>query len=163
MFRELFLVVFLFFALNLSAKSNDFKLQDDLAVIEIIDAELHELVDSLIENEKNMEYYDLNLQFYIDINHRKGITLLSVGSSHTLLKSGKEIGCVKFGEHNVIVSSNIDSSFFKDTGVKTEHQYYQPIEQKVDSSGIVMLDIFEDDSYTQWYYRVINGEFIKLP
>lgn len=145
------------------AKSEDVETKDTLAVLKIVNTELQTIVDSLFIYEKNMDYYDSSLVFYIDVQHRNDITLLSVGSFHKILKSGNEIGCLTIKNHIFIVSSNCETNLFKKTGCKKRYDFYEPLEQNEDGSEGIVIDIYEDDSYTQWNYRLINGKLIKVP
>lgn len=163
MLKKYYLLI-CFACLNIMVvKSKNIEINDSLAVLKVENNELLNIVDSLLEHEKTMEYYDSNLVFYVDILHRKGITLLSIGSFHKIIKTGNEIGCFTVKNHFFIVSSNYETKLFKRTKCKRKFNFYQSQERINDSSGDVIIDIYEDDSYTQWNYRLINEKFNKIP
>jgi hypothetical protein len=51
---------------------------------------------------------------------------------------------------------------FERTKDTIKFDFYQPQEEIYDSSGYVIIDIYEDDRYTQWNYILLNGNFIKI-
>lgn len=143
-------------------KSENIKTNDSLVVLKIVNTELQTIVDSLSIHEEDMNYYDSSLVFYIDVQHREGITLLSVGSFHKIMKSGSEAGCFMVKNHFFIVTSNYETNLFKKTKYKKKYSFYEPSERTEDDSGDIVIDIYEDDSYTQWNYRLID-KLIKIP
>ncbi|HPZ35818.1 MAG TPA: hypothetical protein PL038_01240 [Bacteroidales bacterium] len=144
------------------AKSENIGINDSLPILKVENNELLNIIDSFLEHEKLMEYYDSNLVFYIDILNRNGFTLVSFNSNDKFIKIGNEIGCFMFKDHFFIVSSNIETNLFERTKDKIKFDFYQPQEEIYDSSGYVIIDIYEDDRYTQWNYLLLNGNFIKI-
>lgn len=145
----------------MSVKSENIKTNDTLVVLMVVNTDLKKVVDSLLTHEKNMDYYNSSLVFYIDVLHRESITILSIGSFHNAMKSGNEIGCFKVDNHFFIVSCNYETSLFKRTKCKIRFDFYKPLEEIEDDLEYIIIDIYEDDSYTQWNYILINGKLIK--
>jgi len=157
-------ILLLAFCINIMiAKSENVNTSDSLIVLKVENIELKKIVDSLVEYEKTMEYYDSNLVFYIDIQYRQSIVLVSLGSFHDILKSGNEIGCFNEKKHIFIVSSNYETNFFKITKSKKWFEFYRPLEGIEKSSEDIVIDVYEDDSYTQWNYRLIGDDLKKTP
>lgn len=161
MLKKYLLICFVCFNI-MFAKSENIGINDSLPILKVENNELLNIIDSLLEHEKSMEYYDSNLVFYIDILNRNGITLVSIGSYHIVTKIGTEIGCFTFKNNFFIVTSNIETNLFERTKDKIKFDFYQPQEEIYDSSGYVIIDIYEDDRYTQWNYILLNGNFIKI-
>jgi len=163
LYKSLIYLCFICFSVYVFEESANVEKNDFLPVLKIENVELRTIVDSLVEHEKEMDYYDSNLVFYIDIQHRKSITLLSTGSFHEITKSGNEIGCFTIKNHLFIVSSNCETGLFKKTKCKKKIDFYRPTEKEDDTLNDVAIEIYEDDSYTQWNYRLLDGKLIKLP
>ena len=161
MLKEYLLICFVCFNIMV-AKSENIGINDSLPILKVENNELLNIIDSFLEHEKLMEYYDSNLVFYIDILNRNGFTLVSFNSNDKFIKIGNEIGCFMFKDHFFIVSSNIETNLFERTKDKIKFDFYQPQEEIYDSSGYVIIDIYEDDRYTQWNYLLLNGNFIKI-
>ena len=163
MLRKNYILLILFCFSIFIAKSDNHRKEDTLVVLKIVNTKFQTIIDNLLIHEKKMDYYNSDLVFYIDVQHRKGITLLSVGSTNKIMKSGYEIGCLTIKGKFFIVSSNCETNLFKNTQFKMKYNFYIPIEsRKIDSEGVI-IDIYEDDSYTQWNYRLKNGKLIKIP
>ena len=144
-------------------KSENIKTNDSLIVLKIVNAELKTIIDSLLIHEKEMGYYDSNLVFYIDVQNRNSVTLVSIGSFHKIMKTGNEIGCFTVDNHIFIVTGKHESILFKKTRCKKRIDFYVPLEETENDSENIIIDIYEDDFYTQWDYRLVKGELKKIP
>lgn len=148
----------------LYAKSKNVETTDNLPVLEIVNTELQAIVDSLLEHEKNMDYYNSNLVFYINVQHQEDLILLSIGSTDKKMKLGNEIGCITIKKHIFIVSGYYETNLFKKTKRKKRYNFYVPMEQQTKNNckDKIEIDVFEDDSYTQLNYWLVNGKLIKI-
>lgn len=147
---------------SVSEKFENIETKDFLTILKINNSELRIIVDSLVKHERAMDYYDSNLIFFIDIQHTSSVTLLSIGSSHKIMKSGNEIGCFKIKNHTFVVSSNYETDLFKKTKWKKKFVFYKPVEEVNDTLEIISIEIFEDDSYTQWNYWLRDGKIVRI-
>jgi hypothetical protein len=132
-----------------------------LPVLKIENEQLLEIIDSLIENDKLYDFYDSSLVYIVNIQHAKYTTLVQFTSSHKLTYFGNESGCFISKGHLVIVRGFFDDTLFNETKDRKMFNYFQPSSGE-DSLGMVKIDIYEDDSYTQWLYKYDAGHFIKL-
>lgn len=161
MFKKYLIICFVCFNIMV-AKSENIVINDSLPILKLENNELLNIIDSFLEHEKLMEYYDSNLVFHINILNRNGITLVSISSTDIFIKIGTEIGCFTFKNNFFIVTSNHETNLFERTKDKIKFDFYQPQEEIYDSSGYVIIEIYEDDSHTQWNYILLNGNFIKI-
>lgn len=145
----------------LLSKSQNINTKDSLPVLKVENEQLLVILDSLIEHDKRCDFYDSNLVYIVHIQPTEYITLIQFTSSHKLIRTGNETGCFTKKNHVVIVRGSYDVTLFKKTRCKKAFNYYQPSDG-VDSNGTVIIDIYEDDSYTQWDYKYAKNNFTKI-
>ena len=146
---------------SLLSKSQDFNTSDSLPVLKIANEQLLVILDSLIEYDKRCDFYDSNLVYIVHIQPTEYTTLIQFTSSHKLIKTGNETGCLAKKGHFIVVRGISDDTHFEKTRCKKIFNYYQPSDG-IDSNGTVIIDIYEDDSYTQWDYKYNKGSFTKI-
>lgn len=134
-----------------------------LSTLKINNAEFMTILDSLLKHEKSLDYYSDSLLFSIHVQKNNDITLIQVGSiGNRIIKRGDELGCFIYKEHFFIVTGgSIEETIFEITDKKENVSYYLP-KDSIDSSGVVYIDVYEDDTYTYWNYRYYEGHFYKL-
>ncbi len=126
---------------------------DSLQVLKVENKQLLIILDSLIENDKSCDFYDTNLVYTVHIQPTPyyGKYLVSFSSSHKITQLGDEVGCFVTKQHIVIVNGVFNKALFRKTSYKKMFSFYQP-QNGVDSNGNIIIDIYEDDTYTQWDY-----------
>ncbi len=145
----------------LLSKSQNINTKDSLPVLKVKNEQLLVILDSLIEHDKRCDFYDSNLVYIVHIQPTEYTTLIQFTSSHKLIRTDNETGCFTKKNHIVIVRGPYDVTLFKKTRCKKAFNYYQPSDG-VDSNGTVIIDIYEDDSYTQWDYKYVKNNFTKI-
>ena len=127
--------------------------KDSLQILKVKNKQVLNILDSLIEHDKSCDFYDTNLVYtvYIQPTPHYGKYLISFSSSHKITKWGNEVGCFVTNQHVVIVHGVFNKALFKKTSYKKMFSFYQP-QDGVDSNGNIIIDIYEDDTYTQWDY-----------
>lgn len=150
--------------LHYSCKVLGSEQNDTLSELEIINSDLSNIIDSLISFEEGQDYFDSSLSFFIDIQNADSIMVLQIGScSPKILKRGNELGFTLYKSKFIIVrGSEVDKSIFRITERKQVYSFYVSSEEYDQESGEVLIDIYEDDMYTNWVYKFSNGHFLKL-
>lgn len=136
---------------------------DELPIFKIKNKELPILLDSLIEHEKKMSYYNEKLLFTIHIQKRGDVSLVQIGSiGNRKIKRDDELGCFNYKGYFFILSGNVvEKTIFEKTKKTEKINYYIP-KDGIDSTGTVYIDVYEDDIYTYWNYKYYNKHFYKL-
>jgi len=135
--------------------------EESLPVLNIVNDRLYNILDSLIINDRKCDFYDSNLVYTIHIKKEKYFDLIQFSSNHKLIKLGKELGCFTYNNHTVLVSGDNNEKLFRITKRKVYFKYYKP-SGGIDARGNVIIDIYEDDTNTQWNYKYVAGALIKL-
>jgi uncharacterized protein YrzB (UPF0473 family) len=130
------------------------------------------ILDSIILHEKKCNYYDCNLLFSFDIQKFEGNYILIVIESNNsidLLLSLDPYGFFYYKNHMFIVDGDSLEELFSICGQKVSFKYLeedldyiieQNTKQKYDKNKIIELYFIIDDSFSQWSYLYLNGEFI---
>lgn len=120
-----------------------------LSVVEIKDSTFITIIDSLIDFEKRCDYYKPDLLFSVFLHMDSTV---QVGAMEGRISEGApNLGCFTYRGHLFVVGGReLNKDIFAVTDKKKTITYYEPSEK----------DVFqEDDSYTYWYYKYINGRF----
>ena len=147
--------------LGILSKSQNLNTKDSLPVLRIENKKLLIILDSLIEFDRKCDFYDSNLVYIVHIQSAGNKSLIQFTSTHKLIRKGTEIGCFFIKGHNVLVRGTYNDTLFKKTRCKKRLNYYQPSDI-IEPNRTVTIDIYEDDSYTQWDYKYYNGSFTKI-
>jgi hypothetical protein len=142
--------------------------QIDLYHLSFENKNLTTILDSIILHEKKCNYYDCNLLFSFRIQKFEGNYILIVIQSNNsidLLLSIDPYGFFYYKNHMFIVFGDSLEELFSICGQKVSFKYLEEdldyiLNQKHDKNIITELYFFFDDSFSQWSYLYINGEFI---
>ncbi len=142
--------------------------QIDLYHLSIENNNLTTILDSIILHEKKCNYYDCNLLFSFDIQKFEGNYILIVIESNNsidLLLSLDPYGFFYYKNHMFIVDGDRLEELFSICGQKVSFKYLEEdldyILKRTDDKNIITEIYFiTDDSFSQWSYLYLNGEFI---
>lgn len=126
------------------------------------------ILDSIILHEKKCNYYDCNLLFSFDIQKFEDNYILIVIESNNsidLLLSLDPYGFFYYKNHMFIVDGDRLEELFSICGQKVSFKYLEEdldyILKRTDDKNIITEIYFiTDDSFSQWSYLYLNGEFI---
>jgi hypothetical protein len=130
------------------------------------------ILDSIILHEKKCNYYDCNLLFSFRIQEFEDnyiSIVIESNNSIDLLLGLDPYGFFYYKNHMFIVVGDSLEELFSICGQKVSFKYLEEdldyiIEQntkrKYDKNTIIELYFIIDDSFSQWSYIYINGEFI---
>ena len=154
MYKILHLIILSLLLSQSCQASND---NDSTTVLKIKDDNFISILDSVINFEKQCDYYTSDLLFSVGINRD---SIIQIGSIDQIIKSDDIHGCFIYKEHLFIVTGmSLRQSLFAVTDKKKKIKYYEPHEIYDPKSGVVTIDIFEDDRFTFWLYKYIDGKF----
>jgi hypothetical protein len=155
--KEILLLLFIFFAMNVFAKH--YKNYTDSLNIEDIGLIL--ILDSIISHEKDCDYFNENLIFVIRLHTNKNEILIgSIGNR--VFYNGEQLGCFVYQNHLFVVEGKLlDTTLFKKTGKKKYNIFSKSRTgyNKKTKEWFLDADAFQDDSYSYWYYFYKDGEF----
>ncbi len=126
------------------------------------------ILDSIILHEKKCNYYDCNLLFSFDIQKFEDNYILIVIESNNsidLLLGLDPYGFFYYKNHMFIVDGDRLEELFSICGQKVSFKYLEEdldyILKRTDDKNIITEIYFiTDDSFSQWSYLYLNGEFI---
>ena len=167
----------------LELHTNDSKPMDTLRICEITEPKLYDILDSLIEFEKQCDYYNENLDFYIWIStYCKNIIMLQIGSDSIFHITPTPI-CISgfyINNHLFICRDTVDNPLIKRTNkwqlinIPRDLPYHIDTKQDVNHDNIkiynseipdideINVAVVEENKYTKWYYGYYNKQFISL-
>ncbi|MBK6934008.1 MAG: hypothetical protein RBQ75_07585 [Bacteroidales bacterium] len=146
--------------------------QIDLYHLSFENKNLTTILDSIILHEKKCNYYDCNLLFSFDVQKFEDnyiSIVIESNNSIDLLLGLDPYGFFYYKNHMFIVDGDSLEELFSICGQKVSFKYLEEdldyiIEQntkrKYDKNTIIELYFIIDDSFSQWSYIYINGEFI---
>lgn len=136
---------------------------------EITDSSIVQLLDSFLVAEQICSYYTDSLNLSIDICDWNGSIGDSCKESDTLSFTISSIidksvlfhnalGYFKYKNHLIVISNLASTKFFKVTDLKKTFHYFEEV--IIDEKGqTTQIPFIEDDSYTYWTYKYVNGVF----
>ncbi|HOL74801.1 MAG TPA: hypothetical protein PLM87_04155 [Bacteroidales bacterium] len=141
--------------------------QIDLYHLSFENKNLTTILDSIILHEKKCNYYDCNLLFSFRIQKFEGNYILIVIESNNsidLLLSLDPYGFFYYENHMFIVDGDSLEELFSICGQKVSFKYLEKdldyILKRKDDKKIITEIFIIDDSFSQWSYQYLNGEFI---
>ncbi|MDR2057042.1 MAG: hypothetical protein LBP83_01935 [Dysgonamonadaceae bacterium] len=155
--KEILLLLFILFAMNVFAKHP--KNYTDSLSIENTDLII--MLDSIIIHEKSCDYYSEVLIFVINLEpHNNAILIGSIGNR--VFYDGRQLGCFVYQNHLFVVEGKLlDITLFKKTGKKKYNIFSKSRSgyNKKTKEWFLDADAFQNDSYSYWYYFYKDGEF----
>ncbi|MDR1006122.1 MAG: hypothetical protein LBL74_04585 [Bacteroidales bacterium] len=160
------IIYFLLVFLPLSVFGQRHMKLDSIPVYTIINSDFHTILDSFINEERQYEYYNDNVTFFVNIMNTKG-NVLQISSGDDLKNKPLQFwesdidstyGIFYYKTHSFVIRgrSVIDS----DIMIKTNK--YIIVEAYNESMlDIIDDDVMEDDTYfpTMWFVRFENNKF----
>jgi len=146
--------------------------QIDLYHLSFENKNLTTVLDSIILHEKKCNYYDCNLLFSFDVQKFEDnyiSIVIESNNSIDLLLGLDPYGFFYYKNHMFIVDGDSLEELFSICGQKVSFKYLdedldyiieQNTKRKYDKNTIIELYFIIDDSFSQWSYIYINGEFI---
>ncbi len=142
--------------------------QIDLYHLSFENKNLTTILDSIILHEKKCNYYDCNLLFSFRIQKFEGNYILIVIQSNNsidLLLSLDPYGFFYYKNHMFIMFGDSLEELFSICGQKVSFKYLEEdldyILKRTDDKNIITEIYFIiDDSFSQWSYLYLDGEFI---
>ena len=146
--------------------------QIDLYHLSFENKNLTTILDSIILHEKKCNYYDCNLLFSFDVQKFEDnyiSIVIESNNSIDLLLGLDPYGFFYYKNHMFIVDGDSLEELFSICGQKVSFKYLdedldyiieQNTKRKYDKNTIIELYFIIDDSFSQWSYIYINGEFI---
>ena len=142
--------------------------QIDLYHLSFENKNLTTILDSIILHEKKCNYYDCNLLFSFDIQKFEDNDILIVIESNNsidLLLSLDPYGFFYYKNHMFIMFGDSLEELFSICGQKVSFKYLEEdldyILKRTDDKNIITEIYFIiDDSFSQWSYLYLDGEFI---
>ncbi len=146
--------------------------QIDLYHLSFENKNLTTVLDSIILHEKKCNYYDCNLLFSFDVQKFEDnyiSIVIESNNSIDLLLGLDPYGFFYYKNHMFIVDGDSLEELFSICGQKVSFKYLdedldyiieQNTKRKYDINTIIELYFIIDDSFSQWSYIYINGEFI---
>ncbi len=141
--------------------------QIDLYHLSFENKNLTTILDSIILHEKKCNYYDCNLLFSFDIQKFEDNDILIVIESNNsidLLLGLDPYGFFYYENHMFIVDGDSLEELFSICGQKVSFKYLEKdldyILKRKDDKKIITEIFIIDDSFSQWSYQYLNGEFI---
>ncbi|MFY9418336.1 MAG: hypothetical protein WAP17_04540 [Bacteroidales bacterium] len=142
--------------------------QIDLYHLSLENKNIPTILDSIILHEKKCNYYDCNLLFSFDIQKFEDNDILIVIESNNsidLLLGLDPYGFFYYENHMFIVDGDSLEELFSICGQKVSFKYLEKdldyiLKRKDDKNIITELYFIIDDSFSQWAYQYLNGEFI---
>ena len=142
--------------------------QIDLYHLSFENNNLTTILDSIILHEKKCNYYDCNLLFSFRIQKFEDNDILIVIQSNNsidLLLGIDPYGFFYYKNHMFIVFGDSLQELFSICGQKVSFKYLEEdldyILKRTDDKNIITEIYFIiDDSFSQWSYQYLNGEFI---
>jgi len=142
--------------------------QIDLYHLSFENKNLTTILDSIILHEKKCNYYDCNLLFSFDIQKFEDNDILIVIESNNsidLLLGLDPYGFFYYENHMFIVDGDSLEELFSICGQKVSFKYLEEdldyILKRTDDKNIITEIYFIiDDSFSQWSYLYLDGEFI---
>jgi hypothetical protein len=134
-------------------------------MLQIVNEELFVILDSIVDHEKQCDYYNPNLLFYIGI-HDNWIydKMLIIGSIGERIENSKSIlGCFIYKNHLFFAEGKcLDDTLFKSTNQKMKYHFAISKSGIDPKTGIMFIDSMDmqDDFYSYWYYIFENGNLI---
>jgi len=137
---------------------------DSVAIVQIKNKNLLPILDSIVSYEKQLVYYTPKLYFSI----RSRIiddTLIEfqIASFGSILveigNNDRYKGCFEHNGHWFFVTGQeFNESVFIKTNQKKAFMFRKPVEYT--SDGRMILNVIEDDRYSNWIYHYVNDDFI---
>ena len=142
--------------------------QIDLYHLSFENKNLTTILDSIILHEKKCNYYDCNLLFSFDIQKFEDNDILIVIESNNsidLLLGLDPYGFFYYENHMFIMFGDSLEELFSICGQKVSFKYLEEdldyILKRTDDKNIITEIYFIiDDSFSQWSYLYLDGEFI---
>ena len=141
--------------------------QIDLYHLSFENNNLTTILDSIILHEKKCNYYDCNLLFSFRIQKFEDNDILIVIQSNNsidLLLGIDPYGFFYYKNHMFIVFGDSLQELFSICGQKVSFKYLEEdldyILKRKDDKKIITEIFIIDDSFSQWSYQYLNGEFI---
>ena len=137
--------------------------KDSLIELSVTNNAIIEILEKLITNDKEADYYNPNLIYDITTRKHGQKILFTFSSINYLSYTGTEIGIFIYKNHKVIVcGSKIEQlkEFFNKLNTYHEIFYYEFF-SGINSEGQISLGIIEDDSHTTWGYIFENNRFFN--
>jgi hypothetical protein len=138
--------------------------QKDLSHLRIEKQYLAAILDSVIFHESKCSYYNCDLLFVVSLERIEDTIFVSVESQDdiNIILSFPLIGYLYHRNHLLFVIGENYEDMFSVCGGRMKFNYidYNNMQAKSvkDMNNIIYL--FNDDSYSQWYYKYFNNVFI---
>ncbi|MPM94386.1 hypothetical protein SDC9_141532 [bioreactor metagenome] len=124
------------------------------------------VLDSIIDFEAQCDYYSPNLVYSIGLKCEGKDTInIQIGSlGYDIMKSKAHLGCFVYRGHLFVVSGRyLDKVLFYKTDERKIIEYYKSKGNIGNNQrNKIILDIIEDDSFSFWIYKYINGNMVFL-
>ena len=138
-------------------------IKDTVDIIHIKEARIQSILDSLLQHEKQCDYYDSELILKIHIRRlNSDILLVTFGSTSgfTTLGANQVMGGFNWkGHYTEVTGSEWIDTFFKKTNKKKEIERYEPVNNYNSQTEEVYLENIGESINTSWYYIYKNNRF----
>jgi hypothetical protein len=145
-------------SLPVNAKNNTDSVK--VGVLQIVNNDLVVVLDSIVDHEKQCEYYSSNLLFSIWIHDKK----FTIGSIGERIKNSKNIlGCFVYKNHLFFVEGKyLNDTLLKRTKQKMKYCFAVSKTGTDPKTGIMFIDSMDlqDDSYSYWVFIYENSHLV---
>lgn len=151
-------ICFLFWGLTVNSFAQGEPSKNYLHLLLVENKELTFIADSILNYEKNCDYYSSELLYAIHIQEYTGFSTLTIGAvGFKTIQIGNELGYFNHRGHIFIVyGCYLDNTLFIKSGKKKYFNYFRPANR---DSEMIIFNI-EDDSFSFWIYKYIEGNFV---
>jgi hypothetical protein len=156
--QKIAFICFLFWGMTANIFAQGEPSKNYLNQLLIENEELTFIVDSILNYEKNCDYYSSDLLYAIHIHGQGGFSTLTIGAvGFKTIEIGNELGYFNHRSHVFIVYGYcLDNTLFSKSGKKKTFNYFKPNNR---DNEMIIYNI-EDDSFSFWIYKYIQGDFV---
>jgi len=138
-----------------------------IPLLECENEDLKSILDSIFVSEKKCKYYSdtllLSITFIVHPEDRKKYSVeFETGTrKKSMFERGKDLGVIGYfmhSKHICLIYNYIPRELIVNTGRVTKFSY-KIINPKKQKSKRLLLDSYEDDSFSQWVYHFYNNKF----
>ena len=163
--RKIVIYVLLIIAVVVSTSlksSKDYHIRQ-LDILKINNESLFTILDTIITQENQRDYYTPALLFSINCRMvNDSVTEFQIGAfGSELVDLGNHYykGCFEHAGHWFLVKGKeYATTVFAKTCEKKRFMFYKPAE--ITKSGDIVLRVIEDDSYSYWIYHLVGHKFL---
>ena len=151
---------FIFFSLC-SFIDDEEKIDYPLEIVCVKNTDLLIILDSIIDYEKQCDYYSSDLLFSISVLPPDNYIRIGSRGERSVNKEFY-VGCIEFNGHLILVD-HFDNRLFKKTGKKKNYIFSKSLTKFDENGNLLVIDSDEwmqNDSYSHWCYIYTNKRII---